>query len=128
VLKLNPEAHQFEIFSSDRVLSQKTCGLRFFQKGFIVSKVGLLKPYASNFSSYKSKYALYSMGNMNMKARTDEELGDFALSLSQYDFEVICYPGKDNCSSRNPLLKPEENEKTPLRIVNQTRIEDIQDQ
>ncbi|KAL7294472.1 hypothetical protein TKK_0012466 [Trichogramma kaykai] len=69
---------------------------------------------------------------MNVKARTDEELGDLAYYLSQYDFEIIYHPGKDNveadCLSRNPVLEPvlggREEEKT-LRVVNVIKIEEI---
>lgn len=42
---------------------------------------------------------------MNIKARTDEELGDLTYYLSQYDFEIKYSPGKYNleadCLSRN---------------------------
>jgi transposase InsO family protein len=48
--------------------------------------------------------------HMNLKARSDEELGDLALELSQFDFDVIYRPGKDNCEadclSRNPVNEP----------------------
>ncbi len=52
--------------------------------------------------------------NLRIKARTDEELGDFHHNLFQYDFEVIYKPGSSNieadCLSRNPVLEPEENQ------------------
>lgn len=48
--------------------------------------------------------------HMNLKARPDEELGDIALELSQFDFDVIYRPGKDNheadCLSRSPVNAP----------------------
>jgi len=70
---------------------------------------------------------------MNIKARTDEELGDLTYYLSQYDFEIIYRPGRDNleadCLSRNPVLEPQEDEEDKLKIVNLIKIEDIiQDQ
>ena len=34
--------------------------------------------------------------NMNIKARTDEELGDLTYYLSQYDFKIIYCQGKYN--------------------------------
>jgi len=70
---------------------------------------------------------------MNIKARTDEELGDLTYYLSQYDFEIVYRPGRDNqeadCLSRNPVLQTQENEEEKLRIVNLIKIEEIlQDQ
>lgn len=67
---------------------------------------------------------------MNLKARTDEELGDLAYYLSQYDFEIKYSPGKYNleadCLSRNPVLQPNENEDESLNILNLITLEDIQ--
>lgn len=66
---------------------------------------------------------------MNIRARTDEELGDLTYYLSQYDFEIIYRPGKNNleadCLSRNPVLEPQENEKDILKVTNLIKIEDI---
>ena len=46
---------------------------------------------------------------LNLKARTDEELGDLAQELLQFDFQVIYRPGSNNseadCLSRNPVLE-----------------------
>jgi hypothetical protein len=46
--------------------------------------------------------------NLNLKSRTDEELGDLANYLLQYDFDVIYRSGSRNgeadCLSRNPVL------------------------
>lgn len=70
----------------------------------------------------------------NIKARTDEELGDLAYYLSKFDFEVIYSPGKYNlevdCLSRNPVLEPGEdtdNQDQNLKIVNFIQLKDIQD-
>lgn len=67
--------------------------------------------------------------NMNIKARTDEELGDLTYYLSQYDFQIRYSPGKQNleadCLSRNPVLGSQENEDEQLRIVNLINIEEI---
>lgn len=79
------------------------------------------------------KFTLFSdhkpLENMNIKARTDEELGDLTHYLSQYDFEIKYKPGKYNleadCLSRNPVLKPHENEDEILKTVNLINIEEI---
>jgi hypothetical protein len=53
---------------------------------------------------------------LNLKARTDEELGDLANELLQFDFEVLYKPGSTNleadCLSRNPVLSPSDNNST----------------
>lgn len=60
--------------------------------------------------------------NMNIKSRTDEELGDLTYYLSQYDFQLKNALGKQNleadCLSRNLVLKPHENKEEQLQIVN----------
>lgn len=67
---------------------------------------------------------------LNIKARTDEELGDLTYYLSQFNFEVIYSPGKLNLEadslSRNPVLESHVNQEEVLKIVNLVRLEDIQ--
>lgn len=67
--------------------------------------------------------------NMKIKARTDEELGDLTYYLSQFDFELKYFPGKDNLEadslSRNPVLEPQEDEEEKLRIVNLIKLDSI---
>jgi len=57
-----------------------------------------------------------SLEKLNLKARPDEELGNLALELSQFDFNILYRPGKDNCEadclSRNPV-----NPQSPDLIV-----------
>lgn len=67
--------------------------------------------------------------NMNIKSRTDEELGDLTYYLSQYDFQIKYAPGKNNleadCLSRNPVLESNENKEEQLKIVNLIKLEEI---
>ncbi|CAH2211447.1 jg5429, partial [Pararge aegeria aegeria] len=67
--------------------------------------------------------------NMNIKARTDEELGDLTYYLSQYNFKIKYNPGKLNqeadCLSRNPVLEPYKNTEDILKVVNLITLEDI---
>lgn len=67
--------------------------------------------------------------NMNVKCRTDEELGDLTYYLSQYNLKIKYAPGKYNleadCLSRNPVLESNENEDEQLQTVNLIKIEEI---
>ena len=69
--------------------------------------------------------------NMNIKSRTDEELGDLTYYLSQYDFEIKYSPGQYNleadCLSRNPVLDANENMEEQLKVVNLIKLKDILD-
>lgn len=56
---------------------------------------------------------------MNIRSRTDEELGDLTYYLSQYEFL------SQYCLSRNPVLDPQENEDEQLKIVNLIKLKDI---
>ena len=51
--------------------------------------------------------------DLNLKARTDEELGDFANELLQFDFQILYCPGSSNSEadylSHNPVLEPSSN-------------------
>lgn len=66
---------------------------------------------------------------MNIKCRTDEELGDLTYYLSQYNFNIKYSPGKYNLEadylSRNPVLDPDENEDEQLKIVNFIKLKEI---
>ena len=78
-------------------------------------------------------FTIYSdhkpLENMNLKSRTDEELGDLSYYLSQYDFIIKYAPGKNNleadCLSRNPVLESNENTEEQLKIVNLISLQDI---
>lgn len=69
---------------------------------------------------------------LNLRSRTDEELGDIANYLLQYDFDIVYRPGDENleadCLSRNPVLSSSfsPDMKDPIRTVNVLQISDIQ--
>lgn len=80
------------------------------------------------------EFTIYSdhkpLEHMNIKARTDEELGDLTYYLSQYNLKIKYNPGKLNheadCLSRNPVLEPYENAEDFLKVVNLIDLVDIQ--
>lgn len=79
------------------------------------------------------RFEIYSdhklLENLNIKARTDKELGELTYYLSQYDFQIKYIPGKydaeADCLSRNPVLEPIENTEEALTIINLTQIDEI---
>lgn len=79
------------------------------------------------------EFVVYSdhkpLENLNIKARTDEELGDLTYYLSQYNFRIKYNPGQTNqeadCLSRNPVLEPCENSEDFLKVVNLMNLEII---
>lgn len=79
------------------------------------------------------EFVVYSdhkpLENLNIKARTDEELGDMTYYLSQYNFKIKFYPGQSNqeadCLSRNPVLSSCDNNEDFLKVVNLITLEDI---
>lgn len=79
------------------------------------------------------EFVVYSdhkpLENMNIKARTDEELGDLTYYLSQYNFKIKYNPGQSNqeadCLSRNPVLESGDNMDDFLKVVNLIYLEDI---
>ncbi len=71
------------------------------------------------------------LAGLNLKARPDEELGDLANELLQFDFEISYRKGTLNseadCLSRNPVSEPvsPEDEEPALPTANLITIEDI---
>lgn len=67
--------------------------------------------------------------NLNIKARTDDELGELTFYLSQYDFNIKYIPGKNNTEadslSRNPVLEDNDNDEEILKTVNLITIDEI---
>lgn len=79
------------------------------------------------------EFVVYSdhkpLENLNIKVRTDEELGDLTYYLSQYNFKIKYNPGNSNqeadCLSRNPVLESCENNDDFLKVVNLINLKDI---
>ena len=71
------------------------------------------------------------LADMNLRARPDEELGDIATYLLQYDFTIRYRAGRENgeadALSRNPVLECGEGDQVrePLRTVNTLTLEEI---
>lgn len=67
--------------------------------------------------------------NLNIKSRTDDELGALTYYLSQYNFVIKYAPGKQNteadCLSRNPVLEANSDTDEQLKIVNMVKLSDI---
>ncbi|GBP09687.1 hypothetical protein EVAR_76653_1 [Eumeta japonica] len=85
--------------------------------GFILQKLNRdeLNDTTDLFNEIRKYEDHKPLENMNIKSRTDEELGDLTYYLSQYDFTVKYIPGKENveadCLSQNPVLESEEDTK-----------------
>lgn len=81
-----------------------------------------------------SKFTVFSdhkpLENLNIRSRTDEELGDMVYYLSQYDFDIKYSPGSENleadCLSRNAVLSPSDEFDEILKVVNMIEKKDIE--
>lgn len=67
--------------------------------------------------------------DLNIKNRTDDELGEMSHYISQYNCKIIYNPGKENtkadCLSRNPVYEHDENDEDKLKTVNIINLNDI---
>jgi len=69
--------------------------------------------------------------NFNIKNSNDPQLIDILNYISQFDFDIVYNPGKDNieadCLSRNPVLEPHENSENEsvIKTANFVSIEEI---
>lgn len=69
--------------------------------------------------------------NLNIRSRTDEELGALTLYLSQFDFNIKYAPGSQNqeadCLSRNPVLEANSENEKEIKIMNFITIEELRE-
>lgn len=70
--------------------------------------------------------------HLNLRARTDEELGDISNELLQYDFKILYRPGALNseahCLFRNPVLESVPDDSSVINtIVNNISAQEIVD-
>lgn len=67
------------------------------------------------------------LANLNLRSRPDEELGDIANFLLQYDFDVVYRPGSANseadCRSRNPVLAPDNSPEIHINFLSSSEIQ-----
>lgn len=69
--------------------------------------------------------------NFNIKKSIDPQLIEILNYISQFDFDIVYNPGKDNieadCLSRNPVLEPHENsdDESVIKTANFLRVEEI---
>lgn len=68
--------------------------------------------------------------SLNIKSRTDDELGELTYYLSQYNFKLKYAPGKENleadCLSRNPVLEANNDIDDQLKVINLITLNDIE--
>lgn len=86
--------------------------------------------------AYGQKFPVYSdhkpLENMNIKSRTDRDVGDSTHHLSQYYLHINYSPAKLNreadCLSRNSVLEPHENQQDFLYRIDLITLEDIKNE
>jgi len=96
-----------------------------FAKPFVTGNTGLLVGNSIVITDHKP------LENLNLKAWTDEELGDLVQELLQFDFEVIYHPSlfnsKADCLSQNPVLDAASNKTTSSPILPYMNFFSLQD-